>query len=39
VISKTQFDAYVAEGKLLSNYAGVLELLLRYVHIYDYYVK
>jgi len=32
--SKTQFDAYVAEGKLLSNYAGVLELLLRYVHVY-----
>ena len=27
--SKTQFDAYVAEGKLLSNYASVLELLLR----------
>ena len=27
--SKTQFDAYVAEGKALSNYASVLELLLR----------
>ena len=27
--SKTQFDAYVAEGKLLANYASVLELLLR----------
>eukprot|EP00965_Chrysotila_dentata_P245449 6206561-Pleurochrysis_carterae.AAC.2 len=27
--SKTQFETYVAEGKALSNYASVLELLLR----------
>jgi len=33
-MSKTQFGAYVAERKLLFNYAGVLELLLRYIHIY-----
>lgn len=27
--SKTKFDTYVAQGKVMSNYATVLELLLR----------
>jgi len=31
-ISKSQFDAYVADGKLPSNYARVFELLVRYIH-------